>query len=145
MVGIVIYETSKDRKREKEIATILEKEWKCQFKKYPNLSEVDFYVTRDDKIIGFCEIKCRNYHRDKLPTVYMSFRKWIALTLTWVNLNVPAYFVVAFMDYIGIIDVKTIMVDGMRVKGRKKRDSGNFDYEPIIDIPIDEFKWIPRK
>jgi len=56
-----LYETQKNLNVERDVASLLEQKWKCHVVKMPIKYGLDYTLTRNKEIAGFCEIKCLNY------------------------------------------------------------------------------------
>ena len=132
--------TPKDKARESGIDAILEKAWKVKIYCYGDtLDEVDRYICKEDRVVGFAEYKCREYSSTAFETVFLSWRKFIALKRVSEYSGKPPLFVVRFLDCMKWIDVNRIDPKKLGIfrRGRPQRkdDSPN-DMEPIIEVPI---------
>lgn len=63
-----IYETTADIDRERTVAEWVGALWGCEVRKNPRLYAVDYCAMKDRKLVGWLEVKCRNYTRDKLES-----------------------------------------------------------------------------
>lgn len=77
---------------------------------------------------------------EQYPTVFLSFRKWIALMLANLGSGIPCLFVARFTDAIYYIDSAEVDARKMRLAGMSRIVKSHTDIEPIIDIPIHKMK-----
>ena len=88
-----MFQTGQDEAAQRSVAAILEKAWKCKAHSFGKLNPVDWWLERNDTIVGFAELKVRTHPSTLFDTVYLSVRKWLALQLTGL-LGVRGLFVV---------------------------------------------------
>jgi hypothetical protein len=138
------FESAVDRNAEDATAIELEAAWRCELHRFGLLAPVDFYAERDGRMTGAVEIKCRTNSAGAYPTVFLSVRKWVALTLVGLGLGVPALFVVRFTDGIRWIPVSRVDTTGPRIAGRPPRPGARHDREPVIDVPVAALQPLER-
>jgi hypothetical protein len=133
-----MWTTQEDRKNEDEVIALLEKAWKCAVHRFGALSPIDFFALRNESMVAVMELKTRSHEHGRYPTVFLSVRKWLALTLASVGLNVRALFVVKFTNGVYYIDLKDVDATKNRMAGIKEELSphDHLGREPIIDVPI---------
>src|SRR6188472_4237947 len=96
--GSPIFATQQDKSAEDAVAAIAEGVWGCQIRRFGALSPVDWFATRDGRVVGVLEVKSRSHAAAKYETVFLNVRKWLALTLASVGMGVPALYLVQFTD-----------------------------------------------
>lgn len=138
--GTPIFATPEDRQAEHHIAELIADAWDCQIQPFGPLSPIDFYATRHGRLVGVLELKTRSHSRNRYPTVFLNVRKWLALNLAGIGLGVPAMFIVQWADGVGFVNVSC--VDGARhvIGGCSRRVKSATDVEPVIEVPVSEFK-----
>jgi hypothetical protein len=73
-----IYETEENIAVEKSMAAWIEPIWKCKVRKLPRAYNLDYAVTRDNKITAWLELKRRYRTLSEHPTVFLSLQKVMA-------------------------------------------------------------------
>lgn len=132
-----VLESPVDVDNETAAARRLEAAWGVTLHRYPRLHAIDWYAERDDRLVGYAEIKCRTTTANTYPTVFLSLRKYASLTLLEAATGVPATFVAGFacgsLRWICIrdVDARHITIGGRVDRGRPE------DREPVILVPID--------
>lgn len=134
--GTQIFQTAEDQEAENATAAMLEKRFDCQLRRFGMLAPVDWYATRHGRLIGVLEFKTRSHSSGAYSTVFLNVRKWLALSLASVGLNVPAVFVVRFTDGIRWIRLDLVDATKNRIAGTVHLVKSRNDQEPIIDVPI---------
>ncbi len=141
--GSPVFSTDADRAGETDVAAMLERAWHCTIAPFGPLAPIDFYATRDGRLVGVLELKTRSQASDRFPTVFLSVRKWLALTLAETGLGCPAIFVVRFADAIRWVSVRTVDASAVELGGcalprnrRRGAITGASDREPVILVPI---------
>jgi hypothetical protein len=133
--GARIFKTADDDRRENDVAGELARAWGCTLRSFSWLSPVDWWAERDGRIVGLLELKCRTCSSSTYPTVFLSLRKWLALTLASLALDVPGLFVVRFTDGVWWVPVARVDARAIRVAGRAVVRQPA-DVEPLIDVPV---------
>ena len=140
-----MYETSGDRQNEKKVVEFLQERWNCEADKLKIACEIDYSLTRDGKIIGVMEIKCRKYDYKTLDGwngLILSAHKWQAAK-RWGKTHE-----IAFVLALGLLDGIYVLSVGANEKwpllqlitgGRRDRNDPQ-DIEPCVLIPMKLFK-----
>lgn len=108
----------------------------CDIRHFGDLSPIDWYAVRSGRIVGVLELKSRAHEERKYPTVFLNVRKWLALSLASVGLNVPAIFVAKFVDGVRWIKVQDVDASRIKIGGTKHIVKSSSDIEPLIEVPI---------
>jgi hypothetical protein len=138
--GSPIFATAEDRAAESKIQGRLEMAWNCTLSHFGPLSPIDWYATRDGRLVGVLELKHRSHAKDRYPTVFLNVRKWLALSLASVGLGVPALFVVQWeLDQVGWAVLSTIDASKVIIGGCNRIVKAGSDVEPVIEIPVSAF------
>lgn len=99
-----VYETSQTLSLERRVANICEAVWGVSLVKLPARYEIDFAVLgRDDRVIGFVEVKGRNCTASQYPDFTVALSKAIAArrlsgVCSWQHVAVPVIIVVNYSD-----------------------------------------------
>lgn len=134
--GTLIFKTAEDEQNEKIVADLLTAAWGVTLHPFALLSPVDWFAEREGRVVGVLELKCRSHESTKYPTVFLSFRKWLVLTLSALGLNVPAIFVVRFTDAVRWIEIARVHHEGVEMGGCSRIFSSRANIEPVIEVPI---------
>lgn len=140
--GTRIFQTADDRASEEAVADVLARAWKCEIRHFADLSPLDWYGIRHNRIVGVLELKCRSHPIDKFPTVFLSVRKWLALQFASLGLAVPGIFVVQFADVLRWIPVADVDARAVRLAGGVRRIKSASDTEPLIEVPIAQLRAV---
>lgn len=132
-------ETELDLQRELEAAGKIEREWNVEHLKLGEFSyRVDWAFFRHSNLVGFGEFRWRAKQYD---TLLLGASKWMKMCDISAKMNVP---VCMFLHWDGI-GLHYYRVDPLAslqvVKGGGHRGQ-NGDIEPVVLIPISEFKFL---
>jgi hypothetical protein len=141
-----IYETNADLERESEVAGKCEQAWNGKMTKLPIKYHLDYVFTRQDKAIGFCEMKTRNYPMDDLDRnggYSLSLHKWMSAKHMHEATGLPFVLIVKLRDGLYYSRFGTgenpFVPDDMVVSGRIDRNDAQ-DIEPCVMIRAKRFK-----
>lgn len=136
--GLASFVTKGDEAAEQDVAREIERAWDCTLHKFGMLSPIDFYAERKGQVVGMVEVKSRSHSTTDYPSVFLNVRKWLALQMAAVGMNVQAVFVVRFTDETRFIDMRDVDASRMRIGGvgRERAVSSRSDREPIIEVPV---------
>jgi hypothetical protein len=129
------YETEADRKKERVIASIMEKYWKCEAFKMPYFYKIDFCFMRDKKIVAIAELKNVSKTSTKYKTYMISVNKMMEGKHLAEFMGVPFFLIVSWLDGIGYVDVSKIVGEWFEKGGRADRVDDE-DLEPVMLFPI---------
>jgi len=133
-----IYETPADLVNERRVADALLERWRCNAVKLPRRYEIDYALSRGNRVMAWAEVKCRTNPREQYPTYMVALGK----VLTGLNLsqrtNLPFMLVVQWTDSLGWV---TPTFDAIHIGGRHDRGDRE-DEEPMVHIPIADFKLL---
>jgi hypothetical protein len=129
--------TPEDKKVEREISDILEKEWDCKIHDFGgDFSPIDSYAEKDGRLLAWLEYKNRSHSSKLYPTVFLNSHKWLALQLARAgHAGAAGLFVVKFTDGIFWIPVGDIPTVSYKIMGRRDRGAVS-DIVPVIEVPI---------
>lgn len=139
-----MYETAADLACEQEVASRITAAWDCSLRKLPIRYHLDFAVTRGDKLVGFCEIKTRNYTMQQIDSMggyLMSIGKWEAARNLSYAADKPFVLAVKTTDGIWYSSVygSQFVADDVLVRGRTDRGDWQ-DIEPCVLLDCNRFK-----
>lgn len=137
------YETSAHLKAEQEVANFFSERWKCEMQKLPRGWPLDYCGKRNEKVLSFIEIKCRDEYSyrklDELGGLMIDLRKLVALRHFCTESLLP-----------GLICIRTSSGhffhkdDGLRgyemVWGGRSDRGDPADKEPCVLIPMSRFE-----
>lgn len=136
-----VYQQAEDKAREREIAQRVADAWHCEAVEFPALSPIDWYMKRENKLVGLIEIKTHRNRIAEYRTVLLDVLKTMHLMYAALAFNVKAVFVVQFTDGLYYVDVARLCGLPTAVRGRTDRGD-RFDVHPCIEIPRDRFTEI---
>ena len=141
-----MYESEQDLMNEQSVIEKLSHLWSCEFIKLPIRYGVDFASVRNDYVVGFCEIKCRNYSMSQIDSMggYMiSSGKWSSAKLLSESTGIPFVLVVKANEAIWSYKIDDFTPSKVLLKGRKDRDDWQ-DMEPCIILDCNNFRRIDQ-
>lgn len=141
--GSPVFATEKDRRNEESTARVLERAWRCELRRYGELSPVDWFAVRDGRIVGVLELKSRSHESTRYPTVFLNQRKQLSLVWAAMGTGAPALFVVRFTDGIWWTIVGLAMGD-IKLGGCREIVKARSDIEPVIHVPVAEMRQLPQ-
>jgi len=130
------HETATDLSNEKEVATQLERKWKCHANKLPKHYRADYVLTRGGAVIGFVEVKCRSIPHNRYRHVILGLAKVAHMRMFADIADVPVYFVVRFTDGIYYTDLSRGISYNVGYGGQLTKMRDERDQEPICQIPL---------
>jgi len=111
----------------------------ADYVKLPIQYKLDFAIVRDGRVTSFIEVKCRKNIISAYPTYIISLSKMVAAT-QYKTAGISCILLVQWTDQMGWVQIP----DNRwvtKVGGRKDRGDWQ-DVEPVVHIPIKEFKLI---
>jgi len=140
------FATEQDRRNEDRIQAVLEAAWNIKLHRYEARYEmIDWYGVRDGRVVVHVELKSRSHPAGRYPTVYLNFRKWNALMMSYIYTAVPSLFVVRFADgEVRWIDIREVNPQPLEVGGCNRLVKSKTDREPVIQVPVAEMHRLGR-
>jgi len=141
------YETSKDLDCEKQLSTILSQAWSCSFVKMPIKYHLDYAMLRDEKIVGFCEMKSPNYSLadfKRFGGFFISLDKFMSANKLNETTKLPCMIVLNALDGVWYTTFHDARFHSFKIKGRKDRNDWQ-DMEPCVVLDTDQFKLLKDK
>jgi hypothetical protein len=140
------YETSEHLDGERRAIEHVEAIWGVQCNKTPKYYKIDYtVVSPNNNVVGWAEVRGKNFVRGKYRTFYTSLEKAMTLVRFEALTAKPAVVIVAWLDGIycyrfTVNDTRTRQIkwDGRTVNSR----GDDQDIEPVIHIPVDAFTLI---
>jgi hypothetical protein len=136
--GTAIFRSPEDDANENALMAEVAELWgpDLQIERFGLLSPIDFFGRRHERVTGLLEGKCRTHTIDTYPTVFLNVRKYLALMMGSIGMNVPGIFIVKFacgtLRWISVTDVDARK---MRMGGWNNKKKRN-DYEPVIEVDV---------
>lgn len=144
--GQSAFANAHDKANEEDVRAAIESAWGVEIRRYGgHFDAIDFYALRGQKIAAHLELKSRTHESTKYPTVFLNVRKWMALTMTWLNMGVPSLFIVRFTNEIRWIDVKNVDARNIRLGGCSRVVKAKSDIEPVIEVPIGQMNTLRKR
>lgn len=134
-----LYENDQNRADEQRIADVVGRMTRCTFNKMPMSYRLDYAAVRDMEIIGWAEIKKRNYEFRKYSDFIISLGKYTAALHLSEDTNLPSRFYIQFGK--GIYKHIPVFPIVTRWGGRADRNDPQ-DMEPMAVIDWDCFELI---
>ncbi|CAB4133834.1 hypothetical protein UFOVP263_18 [uncultured Caudovirales phage] len=141
------YETASDLDKEKTVAEILNTAWKCSLTKMPVKYHLDYVIIRDDKIVGFCELKSPNYSLadfKRFGGFFISLDKFMNAKKMNEATGLPCFIVINALDGLWYATFHNANITYFKVKGRKDRNDWQ-DIEPCAVLDTEQFKLLKGK
>lgn len=132
-----IYETSRDRDAERQIAETIAQKYNAKAIKAKRLYGLDWFFERDGYVVGMVEIKVRNYTRNHFETYMISADKVARIRMLSSVTGVPAFLFVSWRDGIGYINLSD-EPDYNAIGGRRDRGDDQ-DVEVVLHYLIQRF------
>jgi hypothetical protein len=143
--GTPILQTPGDQRNQNRVAEVIANAWTCELHNFGFLAPIDYYATKDGRLVSVIEIKCRSHATTKYETVFLNVRKWLSLGLAQIGLGVPAVFAVDFTDELRFIRWSDVDATRHSIAGCETYMRSRSDIEPIIEVPVRNMALILRK
>lgn len=139
---MIKYDTTEANAKERALVERVVPKWGVIAEKNPEFHKLDYSLTRRKRgsIIGFIEAKCRDCHHETYDTFFISLAKYMAACEMTKFTGVPVFILVEWLDQTKYVKVPCKTTD-IRMNGREDRGNPD-DYEPMIYIPITEFRSV---
>jgi len=135
------YETKEHKAKQKKVADVIERSWKVSCKDMSYRDVIDYAMCREDNIVGWVEIKCRNIYYTTQLEYMISLHKIKEGRAFAKETGLPFFLVVGFQD--GIYYYKDEGEEhSLRWGGRFLTQRDKEDLEPCYYIDINLFKKI---
>lgn len=140
------YETEGHLESERKVIETIEALHGVKLTKTPKYYHIDYcIVDMRNKVCGWIEVRNKTFNRNKFTSFYTSLEKYLSVARMAHLTGLPAYIACSWTDGIffktvhhGDARVYPITVGGRTVNSRNDPD----DIEPVIHIPIEDFKPI---
>lgn len=138
------YEREEHRQAESEVKALIELTHSVKLHKSPRYYHIDYFVTpaKTDEVIGWVEIRGKQFASHSFPTFYTSIEKFISVGRMAHMTGKPAYIVAKWTNETGVYKVKWDDARRFKIRlgGRTSNSRGDAqDIEPVIHIPREEF------
>jgi hypothetical protein len=141
-----LYESDQDLSNEKAVIETVSEIWNCSFAKLPIRYHLDYVATHNAEVLGFCEIKVRNYTMDAITDMggyLLSYGKWCSAKTLCDASGLPFVLIVKTMDDIWWASFHKFLAKNLVIRGRKDRGDWQ-DMEPCVLINTKLFKKVRR-
>lgn len=132
------YENSKSLAAEQSFAYLIQEAWKCTLAKLPLQYSIDYGVYRDDKFLGFAELKNRTVNKHTYPTYMISLSKFLKAKELNRSTGKGTSLCVSWKDECGYVRLDSILDYTISQGGRTDRGDWQ-DIEPVLYIDINSF------
>lgn len=137
------YENDGHLKDEEICIEAVEAVWGVACVKTPRYYKIDYCVVDpNNRVVGWIEIRCKNFARSQYRTFYTSLEKYLSVCRAQYATARPAFLLVKWSDGIFIyrVNAQDLARRDITVGGRTANSRGDDqDIEPVIHIPIAEF------
>ncbi len=140
--GPLIYENEHTLANERVVISALAEKWGVGVVKLPRRYSVDFALLRDKKVMAWAELKSRGNPIHTYPTYQVSLHKYLNLAALCRDTSIISLLIVEWQDCVGYVNIPTPI--DIVFGGTTKRGDWE-DQEPMVEIPISEFKILARK
>lgn len=144
MHHVTQYATQETLDNEQRVKAFLENLWNIELLERGQFDPIDWEIIKDGQTWGVIELK--NYNRTAFQdsTVILNVRKYIALRDWQNNSDLPAFYLVNFLDEIRYIDIRAVN-PVFPVMGGQRNGSRSTDWEPVYKIPVSSMTLIAKK
>lgn len=137
-----MYETEADRKNERQLADRVSGLWGARFMKLPISYNLDYALVYGETILAWIEMKRRFCTRDKYPTLLLDLQKWHAGIDLYDRTARPFILLIQWDDGDFYYDYDPLSIPKLRYGGRTVKTRDAYDIEPVVHIPVSEFRRI---
>jgi len=130
-----------DKANQAQARPFIEKHLNCSLHDWGDQFHIDWWGASAGFPCCCCEFKQRTHASTDFETVFLSWRRWLALSMVQNGLDVPAFYAVRWTDKMGIIGVSDVPTTVSRIGGNKYPTSAT-DIEPLVDVPVSAFTFI---
>jgi len=131
------YETAEDTENERKVIRRVAEKLGLSAAKAPKFYPFDYSLVSGKKIVGFYEVKCRNYPIHKIDPVKISVHKVCQIVQMSQLSGVPAHLVVACEDGIWDCGLMPHVVKTFDVTMWGRNEPRDWqDTEPCFSIPV---------
>ncbi|QDP55600.1 MAG: hypothetical protein Tp152DCM223801_16 [Prokaryotic dsDNA virus sp.] len=136
------YENKNSLEKENAFSQKIEGFWGCKLQKMHKHHIIDYMVVNNKAAVAWLEVKCLNRTYKQYPHFILSYSKYMKGVEYYRTSRLPFLFAVRLYD--GDYYYRYDKTDNYKIiwGGRTKNTRDEFDVEPIIQIPITEFKEI---
>ena len=138
------YATQETLDNEQRVKAFLEEVWGVELLERGQFDPIDWDVYKDGDQIAAIELK--NYKRTALQddTVILNVRKYVALRDFNRNSDLPALYLVNFLDEIRYIDIRAVNPTFPEMGGQRN-GSRSTDWEPVYKVPVSSMTLLAKK
>lgn len=134
-----LYETSSDRRSEKQILDYVSNRWGIVYHKLPMSYKLDYSAYRNGNLAGWAEVKCRTHKFGEFPTYIISLAKVLEARRLAYETNTTSILLVAWLDVLAYLD----FFSSFTVQQGGRSDRGDWqDQEPMAHFNLNDFKKI---
>jgi len=132
------FESPEDRARQEEARGWLATHFECDVVSQEPLSEIDYVATRNGRALWVGEHKARFVQSTTYPTVFLSWRKWMALVVTGHNMECGGLYVVRFYDRVLFVTMNKVDARGWRYFDTRHVYRTASDHELVVEVPVSD-------
>jgi len=132
-----------DREKQLTVALRIAVKWGCDHNEFPTHSRADFLFSRGGMAIFIAEVKCRSKDMNTYPDYMISEHKILDGIMLSKMLHIPFLIIVSWKDKLAYFEMTESWYGNADVVKGGRTDRGDKkDIEPVVLIPIEEFKVI---
>ena len=133
------YESEDNLDKEKNVLRHMSVKWDVSYSKLPISYKLDYAMYRDEKLLGFAEVKCRQNSVHDFSTYIISLSKVIKARRLASVTGTKSVLIVSWSDATGWINFFSDF--DVKQGGRSDRDDWQ-DQEPVCHFDVKDFKII---
>ena len=137
-----MYENDNDLRSEKNLISYVSDCWNVASYKLPMSNKIDYAMYRNEKPVGFAEVKVRTHTFGTFPTYIISLAKVMEARRLARETNTKSILIVSWTDRTGYLDF--FSHHQIRHGGRSDRIDWQ-DQEPMCHFDLKHFKGIGIK
>ena len=135
----VLYETVDNLRSEKNVIGYVSGRWNVASFKLPMSYKLDYAMYRNEKLVGFAEVKCRTHNFGAFPTYIISLAKVLEARRLGKETNTTPILLVSWLDVLAYLDFFSPFT--IKQGGRSDRNDWQ-DQEPMCHFDLKHFKFI---
>jgi len=134
-----LYETSQDRRSEKQVLDYVSKCWGIVYHKLPMSYKLDYSMYRSELLVGWAEVKCRTHNFGTFPTYIISLAQGLEARRLGKETNTTPILLVSWLDVLAYLD----FFSPFTIKQGGRSDRGDWqDQEPMAHFELKYFKRV---
>jgi len=129
-----------DHQHEDAMRRAIEQRWGVDVHPFAELSFLDVWLERRGRVMGYGELKWREFAAAQRNSLWVGVRKWWRMYSMWAATGRPVWLFVRFTDRMLYIAASEIDPRQQRIVEARRKEQSRNDREPVVVIPIGRMK-----